>query len=170
MRPLTGAIMRATIIALLGSGLVAACASAPEPAGLAAEPAPAPVPGKDWFFHADDGGAMLAYGVEASDELSLRFDCTPGSGRTQLLQPARTPAPEILIESGGDTERWTATAEPSALDDGVSLIAEAEISHPVFQRFRRLGWLAIFDDGDRRTLVAQPGSSDRIDRYFKVCE
>lgn len=161
--------MRATI-GILGSALLAACATAPQPMTLASGGAPAPTPGKDWFFHADEGGAMLAYGVEASDDLSLRFDCTRGSGRTQLLQPARASAGEILIESGGETERWRATAEPSELDDGVSLIAEAEVTHPVFLRFRRLGWLAIFDDGDRKPLAAQPGSTDRIERYFKACE
>ncbi|MFN3352718.1 MAG: hypothetical protein ACK4Z5_03830 [Brevundimonas sp.] len=162
--------MRA-VFSILGMAALAACAAAPEPANLGTGgAAPLPTPGKDWFFHADAGGAMLAYGVEASDDLSLRFDCAPGSGRTQLLQPAPAPAGEILIEAGGETDRWPAAAEPSELDDGVNLIAEAETSRPVFQRFRRLGWLAIFTDGDRRTLVAQPGSADRIDRYFKACE
>jgi hypothetical protein len=156
-------------ITVLGVSLAAA-ACAPRPAPAPATPAPLPVAGRDWHFHADGDTAMLAYGVEASDELNIRFDCQAGSGRTDILQPAARAAAEIRLESGGETERLRARAEPSDLDDSVLLLAEAPVSAPVFTRFRQLGWLAIDDDGTRRALAAHPDSDARVERYFKVCE
>jgi len=159
------------IIAVAGLAIVGVSACAPRPAVVPASPSPPlPVAGRDWFVHADGESAMLAYGVEASDELSLRFDCRPGSGRTDILQPAARTAAEIRLESGGVAGAWRASAEPGNIEDEVLLLAEAPVTAPVFAQFRNLGWLAIDYGGERRGLAAQPGSADRVERYFKLCE
>jgi hypothetical protein len=153
---------------LLGA---AACATAPAPASsVAATPGPAPTAGYDWFFHADETDARLAYGVEASDDLKLGLDCRRGSGRLDLSANARAGAPaEIHIESGGDTERYRAKSEPSEVNEGVFLSAEARTDEPVFQRFRRVGWLALWHGDERQAYAPQPGSAERIERFFAFC-
>lgn len=160
-----------TLVLAIAAGALAACATAPTPE-TADMGAPQPTPGKDWFFHADETGAMLAYGVEASDDLGFRFDCAPGSGLTELLLPVAegASAETILLESGGATETWQAMSEPAQLDDGQHLMAKAEIGHPLFRRFRQLGWLAVNTGDQRQLLVAQPGSEPRVEQYFKTCE
>jgi hypothetical protein len=85
---------------------LAACATRPDaPTPVVEAAAPAPIDGYDWFMHADDQEAMLAYGVANSDDLKLRLDCAPASGRLRLTTPAAGPNREIFLESGGDTER-----------------------------------------------------------------
>ena len=159
-------------ILLIGLGLgAAACTTtgAPEPTAAIAS-APAPVEGHDWFFNEDDDDARLAYGVENSDDLRLGLDCRRGSGRLDLTalggEDARA---EIHLESGGDTERYPAKSEPDLLHDGVILTAQARADDPVFQRFRRLGWLALWRDQEREAYAAHPASTDRIERFFAFC-
>jgi hypothetical protein len=152
----------------------AACATVePRPAALltdAVGAAPAPVDGYDWFYHVDEEDARLAYGLAESDDLKLGFDCRRGAGRLALVAIAEKDAkPEISVESGGDTERFPATAEPSQLHDGVLLSAAASTREPVFQRFRRVGWLAQWRDGEREAYAAQPGSVPNIERFFAFC-
>ncbi|MFN3932250.1 MAG: hypothetical protein ACK4JY_10930 [Brevundimonas sp.] len=168
--------MRApALLALSGLALsAAACAKveAPPPALLtdAVGAGPAPVEGYDWFFHTDDASARLAYGLAESDDLKLGLDCQRGAGRLELSAIADKGAkPEIYVESGGDTERFPARAEPSQLHDGLFLSAEASAAEPVFQRFRRIGWLAQWRDGAREAYAAQPGSAANIERFFAFC-
>ena len=162
--------MRA-IFAITGLALIGLAACAPRPAVAPASlAAPLPLAGEDWHFHADGDSAMLAFGVETSDALRIKFDCQAGSGRTSLLQPAARPANEIRLESGGVTGSWRATTEPSNLDNEVLLLAEAPVTAPVFTRFRELGWLTLDDGGERVGLAARSGSAEQIERYFKRCE
>jgi len=163
----------------LVSGLAlgaSACATVEAPAPImAAEPiasggAPAPVEGYDWFYHPDEDTARLAYGLAESDDLKLGFDCGRGTGRLEIVTIAAKGAKaEILVESGGDTERFPAASEPSQLNDGVILTASASTSEPVFQRFRRVGWMALWRDGDREAYAPQPGSADHVERFFAFC-
>lgn len=164
------------LLALSGLALsAAACATVePHPAGpgtgAASSGAPSPVEGYDWFYHADDGAARLAYGLAESDDLKLGFDCQRGAGRLEMVAIADKGAKaEIHIESGGDTERFPAQTEPSELHDGVFLSAGASTSEPVFQRFRRVGWLAQWREGAREAYAAQPGSGPSIERFFAFC-
>lgn len=167
--------MRAPALLLL-SGLTlgaAACASvepaAVEPTPVAAS-APLPVEGYDWFFHPDDTAARLAYGVAESDDLKLGLDCQRGSGRLELTTLADDgDKAEIHLESGGDTERYPAKSEPSLLHDGVILTAEAGTGEPVFQRFRRIGWVALWRGGEREVYVPHPPSEPVIERFFAFC-
>lgn len=167
--------MRARIlIALTGLSLgAAACATVDAPTTTppeAVSSAPAPVDGYDWFFHRDDGEARLVYGLAESDDLRLGLDCRANSGRLMLSAIGGPEAkPEILVEAGGETERFPARSEPSELHDGVLLTAEAAADAPVFQRFRRLGWVALWQDGAREAYAPHPESAPNIDRFFAFC-
>jgi hypothetical protein len=167
--------MRAPALLVLSGLALAAggCATVePGPApGLDVDAsAPRPVDGYDWFFHDDGGDARLAYGLAESDDLKLGFDCRRGAGRLEMVAIADKGAkPEILIESGGDTARFAAASEPSQLHDGVFLSAGASTAEPVFQRFRRVGWLAQWRDGAREAYAPQPGSTPNIERFFAFC-
>ena len=126
--------------------------------------------GHDWFFHGDETSARLAYGLEESDDLRLGLDCERGSGRLALSGNAPAGArAEFRIESGGETERFAAKAEPSELHDGVLLSAEARADSSVFQRFRRIGWLALWQDGKRQAYAPHPASTPNIERFFAFC-
>ncbi len=166
--------MRRTVATLLALGLfggLAACASvapsAPTSAPLAS--APAPVAGQDWFYHLDGGEARLAYGTQNSDDLRLGLSCARNTGRLELSTHTAREARQIQLESGPETGRFTARSEPSQLDDGVLLTAEAATASPVFQRFRSLGWLAMWQDGAREVYAPHPASVGHIERFFAFC-
>lgn len=152
---------------------LAACNTTGQPGmGLSAasSAAPAPVAHYDWFLHQDGDDARLAYGLEDSDDLRIGLDCRKNSGQLALsaVAPAGATA-EIYLESGGDTERYPAQAEPSELHDGLFLTAEAKAGDPVFQRFRRVGWLAIWQGESRHAYAPHPGSGERVERFFAFC-
>lgn len=169
--------MRASVLFLL-TGLAlgaSACATvesdAPRPApALDASAAPAPISNHDWFFHQDEAEARLVYGLAESDDMRLALDCARGSGRLILSALGGPGAkPEIHVESGGETRRFPAKSEPSQLHEGVFLTAEATADTPVFQRFRRLGWMALWRDGVREAYAPHPGSAANIERFFVFC-
>lgn len=165
----------ATLTLLTGLALTAtACATVETPAGpvpvVASSGAPAPVADHDWFYHRDGDAARLVYGLAESDDLRLGLDCSEGSGRLALSAVGGPDArPEILVEAGGETQRFAAQSEPSQLHEGVFLTADATADAPVFQRFRRIGWLALWVDGERQAYAPHPESAPNIERFFAFC-
>ena len=163
-------ILVLTLLAATLSACATAGPKAPSTTDTASSGSPAPVENYDWFFHGDETSARLAYGLEESDDLRLGLDCDRGSGRLALSGNAPAGArAEFQIESGGATERFAAKAEPSELHDGVFLSAEARADAPVFQRFRRIGWLAMWQDGERQAYAPHPASVPNIERFFAFC-
>ncbi|GAA0627184.1 hypothetical protein GCM10009422_25130 [Brevundimonas kwangchunensis] len=162
-----------TVLALSGLSLTAAaCASGPmEPASLSTgSGSPQPAENYDWFLSEDGDEARLAYGLEESDDLRIGLDCRRASGKLDLSAIAKAGArSEIHLESGGDTERYPAHSEPSELHDGLFLTAAARTSEPVFQRFRRVGWLAVWQGEERNAYAPHPQSAERIERFFAFC-
>lgn len=165
--------LRALPIALVLTATLAACATtpaAPPPPSAGPGATPAPVEGYDWIFHEDGGDARLVYGVAESDDVRVALDCARGAGRldlTALAGPGAEPA--IVLESGGETERFAAAVEEDLVHDGLILSAAAEADRPVFRHFRQVGWLALWQDGVREAYVPHPGSADRIERFFAFC-
>lgn len=162
------------LLVLSGLALaLAACNTTDTAGGTTAEPlasAPQPVEGYDWFYHVDGDDARLAYGLAESDDLRLGMDCRRGGGRMELSATSQDAgAKEIHVESGGDTERFPAQSEPSQLHDGVFLTAQARTSEPVFQRFRQVGWLALWHGDEREAYAPHPQSRDNIERFFAFC-
>jgi len=165
----------AAIVVMALSALTAACASM-EAVPLNASPVdtvastPQPLEGHDWFFDSEDGQAALLYGLADSDDIWLSLTCRRDSGALSLSQPATPAQPRVIaLESGGDTETYAARVEPSEMYEDGLLVASAKTADPVFQRFRRVGWLAHYGPDYRATMVPQPGSADRIDAFFAVC-
>lgn len=156
-----------TVAAVLSLG---ACASV-DPVPVAAASGPAPVADFDWFHEAEADEAGLVYGQAETDNIWLGLSCRRNSGRLALLQPVGPGhEPVIRLESGGDTESYRAQAEESAIHEGLDLTGEASTRDPVFQRFRRLGWMATFgDQGERAMMAAHPESTDAIERFFAFC-
>ncbi|CAN5417418.1 hypothetical protein BH10PSE1_BH10PSE1_07730 [soil metagenome] len=136
---------------------------------LLAASAPAPVAGYDWFYHADAEQASLAYGLKDSDDLRLGLACSQGDGKLELSATAPTGVREIRLESGGDTETFAAEGEPSQLHEGDFLTAESKTNTPVFQRFRRIGWMAQWHGDRRETYVAHAATGSDIERFFAFC-
>ena len=154
----------------LGAGACATVETPVEPAPAVSPGTPAPVADHDWFYHRDGEEARLVYGLAESDDLRLGLDCSQGSGRLALSAVGGPDAkPEIHVEAGGETERFPARSEPSELHDGVFLTAEAAADAPVFQRFRRIGWLALWQDGERQAYAPHPESVPNIERFFAFC-
>ena len=160
------------IPSLLALSALAACATntpAPTANVAAAGSAPAPMPGYDWFLNRDGPEAILAYGVANSDEVKLHLRCQVGSGALELTAASEKPGREIHLESGGDTERYSAASEPAGVHDGELLTAQAKTKDPVFQRFRRLGWIASWSDEERHVYAAHPVAKAGIEQFFTVC-
>lgn len=164
-------VLSALTVGAAGCATVDAPAPAVSPPPPAAPgPAPLPVEGYDWFYSTDEDAARLAYGLAESDDLKLGLDCRRGTGRLEMVAIAeKGAAPEVYVESGGETERFPASSEPSQLHDGVFLTAEASTAEPVFQRFRRVGWMAQWRDGEREAYAPQPGSKSNVERFFAFC-
>jgi hypothetical protein len=168
--------MRPTIWTVLAlASLTAACAGTtptvtPVATGAVVSSAPVPVPGYDWHLTPEADTARLAYGVEASDDLKLGLDCEAGSNRVVLTALAKTGERVIHLEAGGETERFRADGEPSQVHDGDILTAEADLSEPVLQRFRRLGWIARLAGSEREVYAPHPGSEAEVERFFAVCD
>lgn len=168
----TTALNTARLIAVVGLGALAtACSTTRDiaTASMASSGSPAPVQGYDWFFHPEAAEAKLVYGVATSDDLRLGLTCAKGSGRLEITANASRGVREIYLESGGETERFRAEGEPSELNDGDFLTAEATTTTPVFQRFRRVGWLAQWRGQQRETYVPHPAAAPDIDRFFAFC-
>ncbi len=164
MRRLSAAAL--TVLALS----VAACATAPVSEPLGNDGAPTPLPGHDWFLHQDGDQARLVYGLPESDDLKLALDCDRAAGRLELSALAPKGAkPELFLESGGETERFVASAEPSQIDEGLFLTASASPRSPVFQRFARLGWMASWRNGERQMMAGHPGAAERARRFLDFC-
>lgn len=162
------------LIAATGLTLaLAACnttGSIPMSPETASSGSPAPVESYDWFFQESGPVARLAYGVEESDELRLGLDCTKASGELTVSAVAPADAAhEIHLESGGETERLSADAEPLEINDGLILTAGAKAGAPVFQRFRRVGWLAVWEGDRRHAYAPHPQSAGQIERFFAFC-
>lgn len=131
--------------------------------------APTPVAGQDWRLSEDGGARRLAFGAEASGDLKLALDCETGAGHLELTAPATTPVQTLHLESGGETERYPVAAQPLEIADGVLLTGKAGTGDPVFQRFRKTGWLARWDGETRTLLTGHPGSLPDIQRFFDAC-
>lgn len=158
------------MVALLALAACATPSGSPAPDTLADVGAPQPVAQHDWFFHGDAHQARLSYGLEESDDLRLGMDCDAGSRLIGLSTIVPTGGkPEILIESGGDTERLAAHAEAAEVTDGDFLTASIASDAPVMQRFRQVKWLALWEEGRRTTLVPHPGSAGNVERFFEIC-
>jgi hypothetical protein len=160
------------LLMLSGLTLGAAACATVEPTAPAGPPlaAPAPIAGYDWIYHADGDEAGLAFGVDESDDVWLALSCNRGSGRIELIQPVGEAHPRVIsVESGGDTETYPATAEPSELHEGVFLTAEGRASDPVFLRFRRVEWLAVYGPDYRHVMAPHPQSTAGIERFFAFC-
>lgn len=162
------------VVHILPAGLLviglAGCASMEAPAPMtASSSAPAAVEGYDWHFSTDDAESKLAYGLAESDDLRLGLSCERGSGRLEITAVRSPGVREIHLESGGETERFPARAEPSQLHDGVFLTAQARTAEPVFLRFRKLGWLADLQGAKRETYAPHPAALPDIERFFAFC-
>ncbi|MDQ1154073.1 hypothetical protein [Brevundimonas sp. SORGH_AS_0993] len=161
---------------LLALAALTACLSACASGGVttpapqtASTGVPSPTPGYDWLLDQDGREVTLAYGQPNSDDLKLQLICQGGTGRLQLAAVFDKPARVLHVESGGDDERYPARSEPAAIHEGQYVTADAQTKDPVFQRFRRLGWLALWQGDDRETLAAHPGSLSNVERFFAAC-
>ena len=162
----------ARLLTILSLGALAtACSTTRDgaPAPLASSGSPAPIAGYDWYFHPEATEAKLVYGVENSDDLRLGLTCEKGSGRVEISANAPRGVREIYLESGGETERFPAKGEASQLTDGDFLTAQATTGTPLFQRFRRVGWLAQWEGQTRETYVPHPAAVPVIERFFAFC-
>lgn len=130
---------------------------------------PLPIANNDWFFDRDNRELTLAYGVANSDDLKLQLICQTGSGALELAAVFDRPSRVLLLESGGDTERYPARSEPAGIHEGQYVTASAKTKDPVFQRFRSLGWIALWEGENREPLVAHPASQPNIERFFAAC-
>ena len=159
---------------VLAAGLaLAACTTAPTPLKLTAGVvggAPAPVEGYDWFLNEDGPAAQLVYGLQESDDVRLTLVCEQADGKLEVSAHGPTGGPaEIQLESGGETERLRARTEALEISEGDWLTAMARTSDPVFQRFRKVGWIALWQGGERHAYAAHPASSGRIEQFFGRC-
>ncbi|WP_420471472.1 hypothetical protein [Brevundimonas sp. FT23042] len=171
--------MRApAMIALSGLTLaLAACGTTSQPGmalGEASTGSPQPVEGFDWVLHQDGDMAKLAYGVDETDNTPIQLLCERTSGQLTLnAEVANDAAHEFHLESGGETERYPARAErgePEEIFGNVLFLnAEAKTSDPVFLRFRRVAWLAVWQHGERHAFASHPGSEQRVERFFAFC-
>lgn len=143
-------------------------ASAPSTSGAGA--APAPVEGYDWFLNEDGAATRLVYGLYESDDVRLVLACEKPDGELEVSAHGPTGGPaEIHLESGGESQRLRATSEALEISEGDWLTAKARTSDPVFRRFREVGWIALWQGGERQAYAPHPVSAGRIEYFFSRC-
>jgi len=155
---------------LLALSALAACATPAPVSAPPAGPSPAPVAGYDWFLHQEPRENSLTYGLANSDEVKLKLSCSTASGVLDLAAVLDKPPSRLRLESGGDMETYPAVSEPAGLTSGHYAEAQARTKDPVFQRFRRLGWIALWEGEERRAYAAHPQSRADIERFFVACD
>lgn len=161
---------RARLWLLAAGAALTACTTTPSPPVATAGGAPAPVAGYDWFLNEDGAASQLVYGLAESDDVRLTLVCEEADGKLEVSAhgPAGGPT-EIHLESGGESERLRATSETLEISEGDWLTALARTTDPVFQRFRQVGWIALWQGGKRHAYAPHPASAGRIERFFGRC-
>lgn len=136
-----------------------------------ASPRPMAAPGLDWILNAQEDSAILVYGAPESDDMRLSLECRGGQV-SQLglvaVGPEGAPA-EIVISSGGKTQKFPALREEEPMTGGVMLTARADKSDPVLRAFRETGWLSIGPAGRSENLIPQHNTSAVAD-FFEWCK
>lgn len=165
--------MKRVAITLLLAAALGACATQGDRQTAPAQPPapPAPTPGMDWIFHAEEDSAELMYGTPESDDLQLGIECRGGGdpvlGLTRIA-PEGAPG-EIVLRSGGHTQRYAANSEADELSGGVILTSRlARKSDPVIQALKETGWLAVIEDGRTEQYIPQRNTSAVAD-FFRWC-
>lgn len=165
-------VTRSPALAVLAvsAAILGACSTATSaPPHLAVSAAPLPIAGLDWTLTIDTPEAQLAYGTPESDDLRLGLSCRRGDARLEITAARPSPARELLLESGGETERFRVASEPAEVHEGVFLTGEGRTDQPLFQRFRKVGWMAGWQDGRRETYVPHAETAPDIERFFAYC-
>ncbi len=134
-------------------------------------PPPAPTLGMDWIFDPEEDSAELMYGTPQSDNVHLAIECR-GMGDQIIgltrVAPAGSPA-EIVLQSGGKTQRYPANSEPDEISGGVVLTTRlARKSDPVMQALRETGWLSVLHEGKPEHYIPQHNNSAVAD-FFRWC-
>lgn len=165
--------MKRAVITLLLAATLGACATQRdrEAAPAPASPTPAPTEGVDWIFNAEEDSAELIFGTPQSDDVRLAIECRGGGdpvlGLT-LLAAAGAPG-EIVLRSGGRTQRYAANSEPDELNGGVILTSRlARKSDPVIQALRETGWLTVIHGGRPDNYIPQHNNTAVAD-FFRWC-
>ena len=164
--------MKPILPVLLAAAMLAACTTTgkgvtPDVAG----PRPTAAPGLDWILNAEEDSALLVYGAPESDDMRLSLECRGGQVAELGLVavgPAGAPA-EIVISSGGKTQRYPARSEEEPMTGGVMLMARAAKSDPVIVAFRESGWLSVGPAGRAENLIPQHNTSAVAD-FFEWCK
>jgi len=144
-----------------------------QPGDASPPPVTAPVAhlAPDWLLLAEEDSAELVYGVRDSDDVRLAVECRGGQDPVlgvTLLAPTGSPG-EIVLRSGGKTQRYAAHSEADELSDGVILITRlARKTDPVFKAFRETGWLTVVWSGGTDDLIPQHNSTAVAD-FFRWC-
>ena len=129
----------------------------------------APQNSRQWIFNADGGEARLAYGTPQSDDAPLMMSCRSG-GRVSISQNQLQPGDGVTLESGPARTTFHGEAEPDQLNGGTIVTADAAVTSPVLQAFRRSGRLAMVENGRTARLPASPAERAQIQRFFEVCQ
>lgn len=126
--------------------------------------------GMSWSLHeTPEEGVKLAYGAPASDNVVLMLTCRPGAGQVQLSTVAAEPQSAIVLKSGADRSRLSATAQPGGPADAHYLEAEAPASDKTLIRFAKTGDLALIQGKSTIALPAKGAARDQVSRFFTTC-
>ena len=127
--------------------------------------------GMSWSLHqTPEEGVKLAYGAPASDNVVLMLTCQPGAGQVQLSSVSARPQDAIVLKSGADRSRLSATAMPGTTADAHYLEANAPASDKTLARFARTGALTLVQGDSAIALSAKGPARDEVSRFFTTCK
>ena len=166
--------MKPIMPALLAAAALAACTTTGKgvtPDTRPPEARPLAEPRLDWILNAEEDSARLIFGTPESDDMRLSLECRGGQV-TELglvaVGPRGAPA-EIVITSGGKTQRYPALSEDEEMNGGVLLMAHARKTDPVIVAFRETGWLSVGPGGGAENLIPQHNTS-AVEDFFEWCK
>lgn len=151
------------LVFVTGVGVLAACGYDDQRAALKA------APGYGLYYNDAGPTASLAYGQANSDNVALMLECAKGSGRVQVSDVARSgPAPRFELLSDGDRTQLPTRIEAS--EGPAVLVADAAISVPALDGFRRTGRIDVAYGDVRYGVSADRNEQGRVKQFFAVCQ
>ncbi len=153
-----------------GAMLMASCQQiGGHPRDAAAGFLAAAAPDTGYSLHFGDTGqtVKLAYGLPASEVMSLMLECEKGAGAVEVSDVARG-SPRLTLNSAGARADLTGAIEPSPLAPIV--IATADAKTPALRAFRETGKVLVTNGAVRYDITANADERASVERFFAACE
>ena len=141
---------------------------------LAAAPASAENQKQSWGFYKSGQEAILVYGVQESEQITLSFICEPKKKTLEIIStvmPAKAVAGrpgKIALSNGSSSLKYAGKTAQGANDTGIHFGAPIAIEPRLFDLLGTGKWLRI-DSLGAREVIPLAGIKGKLAQMRKAC-